>query len=94
MKSTQDPRADRSAAGDELRTYLLMLLVGAPVLIGSPVARRFLEQAQALGAEIGSGESVSSPSRRGLIDTGSDRSQPSARSRLYAALISARWVRA
>jgi hypothetical protein len=52
VQSTEEPGADRSAVGDELRTYLLMLLVGAPVLIGSPVARRFLEQAQALGAEI------------------------------------------
>jgi hypothetical protein len=53
-KSAQDAGADRSEAGDELRNYLLMLLVGAPVLIDSPVARRFLEQAQALGAEIAS----------------------------------------
>jgi hypothetical protein len=52
VKSTQDAGADRSEARDELRSYLLMLLVGAPVLINSPVARRFLEQAQALGAEI------------------------------------------
>src|SRR6266851_3195312 len=29
--------------------YMMMLLVGAPVLIDDPVARRFLEQAQYLG---------------------------------------------
>lgn len=40
---------DRGAASDGFRTYMLMLLVGAPVLIEDPVARRFLEQAQYLG---------------------------------------------
>jgi hypothetical protein len=39
----------RTAASDGFRTYMLMLLVGAPVLIDDPVARRFLEQAQYLG---------------------------------------------
>jgi len=40
---------DRDAASDGFRTYMLMLLTGAPVLIDDPVARRFLEQAQYLG---------------------------------------------
>ena len=40
---------DRDAASDGFRTYMLMLLIGAPVLIDDPVARRFLEQAQYLG---------------------------------------------
>jgi hypothetical protein len=40
---------DRTAASDGFRTYMLVLLVGAPVLIDDPVARRFLEQAQYLG---------------------------------------------
>jgi hypothetical protein len=40
---------DRGAASDSLRTYMMMLLTGAPVLIDDPVARRFLEQAQYLG---------------------------------------------
>jgi hypothetical protein len=40
---------DRSAASDGFRTYMMMLLIGAPVLIDDPVARRFLEQAQYLG---------------------------------------------
>jgi hypothetical protein len=43
---------NREAAGDEVRTYMLMLLVGAPVLIDTPVSRDFLEQAQRLGAEM------------------------------------------
>jgi hypothetical protein len=40
---------DRDAASDGFRTYMLMLLIGAPVLIDDPVARRFLERAQYLG---------------------------------------------
>jgi hypothetical protein len=49
----RDRDGDREAAGDAVRTYLLVLLVGAPVLIEEPVARRFLEQAQVLAAELG-----------------------------------------
>lgn len=40
---------DRDAAADEFRTYMMMLLVGAPVLIDAKVSRTFLEQAQAVG---------------------------------------------
>jgi hypothetical protein len=40
---------DRGAASDGFRTYMMMLLIGAPVLIDDPVARHFLEQAQYLG---------------------------------------------
>ena len=40
---------DRGAASDGFRTYMMMLLIGAPVLIDDPVARRFLERAQYLG---------------------------------------------
>ena len=43
---------DRDAAGEEFRTYMMMLLVGAPVLIDAAVSRNFLEQAQALGGEM------------------------------------------
>jgi hypothetical protein len=43
---------DRDAASDEFRTYMLMLLVGAPVLIDAKVSRTFLEQAQQLGGEM------------------------------------------
>ena len=41
--------SDREAASDGFRTYMLMLLTGAPVLINDPTARHFLEQAQYLG---------------------------------------------
>jgi hypothetical protein len=43
---------DRDAANDEFRTYMMMLLVGAPVLIDERTSRTFLEQAQYLGAEM------------------------------------------
>jgi hypothetical protein len=41
--------SDRDAASDEVRTYMMMLLVGAPVLIDEEVSRKFLEQAQIVG---------------------------------------------
>jgi hypothetical protein len=40
---------ERDDAFEEFRTYTLMLLVGAPVLIDDRVSRRFLEEAQRLG---------------------------------------------
>jgi hypothetical protein len=39
-------------APDEVRTYTLMLLVVAPLLIGEPASRGFLEQAQRLAGEL------------------------------------------
>ncbi len=41
--------SDRDAASDEVRTYMMMLLIGAPVLIDAQMSRNFLEQAQAVG---------------------------------------------
>lgn len=41
---------DRHAAAGGYRTYMVMLLISAPVFIDDPVARNFLEQAQNLGA--------------------------------------------
>ena len=49
VSSVIDGSGDRGAASDGFRTYMMMLLTGAPVLIDDPVARRFLEQAQYLG---------------------------------------------
>jgi hypothetical protein len=49
VSSVIDGPGDRGAASDGFRTYMMMLLIGAPVLIDDPVARRFLEQAQYLG---------------------------------------------
>jgi hypothetical protein len=50
VSSVIDGSGDRGAASDGFRTYMIMLLTGAPVLIDDPAARRFLEQAQYLGA--------------------------------------------
>jgi hypothetical protein len=47
-----DGSGDRDAASDELRTYMIMLLVGGPVLIEGRISRNFLEQAQHLAAEL------------------------------------------
>lgn len=49
VSSVIDGSGDLDAASDGFRTYMMMLLIGAPVLIDDPVARRFLEQAQYLG---------------------------------------------
>jgi hypothetical protein len=43
---------EQQAASDEVRTYMIMLLVCAPVLIDATVSRDFLEQAQHLAAEL------------------------------------------
>jgi len=45
---------ERAAAVEEVRTYLMMLLIAAPVLIDSPVPRAFLEQGQKLAAVLAS----------------------------------------
>lgn len=43
---------DREGANDGFRTYMMMLLVAAPVLIDAKISRNFLEQAQYLGGEM------------------------------------------
>jgi hypothetical protein len=50
--SLEAGKGDRESAMDEQRTYMLMLLVAAPVLIEAPQARRFLESAQSLAGTI------------------------------------------
>jgi hypothetical protein len=63
---------NRDDASEEFRTYMIMLLVGAPILIDEKIARTFLEQAQRLGGEMAralaatgttSGSAAVSPSR-------------------------------
>jgi hypothetical protein len=49
VRATLGDRTQRDAAADELRTYMGMLLVSAPILIDAPPARAFLEEAQRLG---------------------------------------------
>jgi len=46
---------DREAATNEVRTYMTMLLIAAPVLMDADVPRHFLEQAQRLAAELARG---------------------------------------
>jgi hypothetical protein len=53
VSSVIDGSGDRDAASDGFRTYMMMLLVGAPVLMDDRLARHFLEQAQYLGAVMG-----------------------------------------
>jgi hypothetical protein len=53
ISSLLDGSGDRDAASDGFRTYMMMLLIGAPVLMDDPVARRFLEQSQYLGGVTG-----------------------------------------
>jgi hypothetical protein len=64
---------ERDAAADEFRTYMIMLLVGAPVLIDAKVSRDFLEQAQALGGEmalaLGLGATAKTHSSTATTDT-------------------------
>jgi hypothetical protein len=52
VRALQSGEGDRDAAVDETRSYSLMLMVAAPVLIDSPVARAFLDQAQRLAGEV------------------------------------------
>jgi hypothetical protein len=54
LSSAMSGAGDRDAASDGVRTYMIMLLIGAPVLIDDPVARHFLERAQYLGAVMAS----------------------------------------
>jgi hypothetical protein len=52
VSSVTDGSGDGGAASDGFRTYMMMLLMSAPVLMGDSVARDFLEQAQYFGAEM------------------------------------------
>jgi hypothetical protein len=63
---------DRTAASDELRTYMIMLMIGAPILIDSKTPRAFLEDAQRLGgmlAQVRQTDSPSAPSDAQLEET-------------------------
>jgi hypothetical protein len=45
-------QSEREEAVDEIRTYAMMLLVAAPVLMEAKAARDFLEESQRLGGEM------------------------------------------
>ncbi len=50
VSGAADGSDQRQAASEEVRAYLTMLLIAAPILIDSPVPRAFLERAQQLAA--------------------------------------------
>lgn len=52
ISSALDGSGDPAAASDAVRTYMMMLLVVAPILIEDPRSRGLLEQAQLLGGEM------------------------------------------
>jgi len=80
VKATRDHNEERDTASQEFRTYLLALLVSAPIFIENPVARQFLEQAQRLAAEMAH---VLAPS--GRLDTTDGQGFDEAIERLRAA---------
>jgi hypothetical protein len=54
ISSVTGGSGDRNAASEDFRTYMMMLLISAPVFIGDSAARHFLEQAQHLGGVMAS----------------------------------------
>ncbi len=52
VTSALDGSSDRDAAADELRTFMMMMLTGAPVLMEAPDTRAFVETSQHLAAEL------------------------------------------
>ncbi len=78
VSSVIDGSGDRGAASDGFRTYMMMLLIGAPVLIDDPVARHFLEQAQYLGAVMAGTLAVIDRSTDGGALPGPGRRRPAA----------------
>ena len=52
VSAVLDGSGDRDAASNEVRTYMMMLLVSTPVLIDASTARTFLEESQLLGGEL------------------------------------------
>jgi hypothetical protein len=72
VSALADGSGDRDAASDGFRTYMLMLLTGAPVLINDPTARHFLEQAQYLGGLMARTLTVMDKSPKGTAVPGDD----------------------
>jgi hypothetical protein len=52
VTSALDGSGERDAAADELRTFMMMMLTGSPVLMDAPDTRQFVETSQHLGAEL------------------------------------------
>jgi hypothetical protein len=51
-RAALDDADQREAASDELRTYMTMLLISAPLLIDADLSRTFLEEAQTLAGQL------------------------------------------
>jgi hypothetical protein len=68
---------DREEASDETRTYMLMLLVGAPILIDAQVSRAFLEESQRLGGEMARALTALRPGRSHPSESRPSQGQPS-----------------
>jgi hypothetical protein len=52
LTAALDGSGERDAVADELRTFMTLMLISAPVLIDAPQTRAFLEESQHLAAEI------------------------------------------
>ena len=72
VSALADGSGNRDAASDGFRTYMLMLLTGAPVLINDPTARHFLEKAQYLGGLMARTLTVIDKSPKGIAVPGDD----------------------
>ena len=55
VSAVMNGSGDRDSALDEVRTYMTILSISAPVLIDARVSRTFLEQGQRLAAELARG---------------------------------------
>jgi hypothetical protein len=55
LRSAAKGDGDRDVASDEIRTYMTMLLISAPVLIDARESRAYLERAQWLAAILAAG---------------------------------------
>jgi len=81
--AARDGTGEQSAASDEVRTYLSMLLTAAPVLLNAKVSRTFLEEAQRLAAELS--RTLSVITKHGEISTADRTRLDQAVSQLRAA---------
>jgi hypothetical protein len=87
VSAVLDGSGDRDAASDGFRTYMLMLLIGAPVLIDDPVARRFLEQAQYVGGVMAAAlAALDRPAAGAAVPRGGTGGAAAARDKLNDAL--------
>jgi hypothetical protein len=85
VTSALDGSGDREAAGDELRTFMTMMLTGAPVLMDAPQTRDFLESSQHLAAELARALAVMTRSGDSPDDVGQRLNNAAAQVRMMVA---------